>query len=71
MMQYYNTEVISNNEVAILFRDDSRFSGRKTGSAPQNLRSCIAHRWITPNEYTFSLTEKGKEHIRSLISSEA
>ena len=69
-MQYYNTEVISSNEVAALFRDDSRFSGRKTGSAPQNLRSCVAHGWITPNEYVFSLTEKGKEYIRSLICTE-
>lgn len=70
IMQYYNTEVISSNEVAVLFRDDSRFSGRKTGSAPQNLRSCVTHGWITPNEYTFSLTEKGKEYIRSLICTE-
>lgn len=70
IMQYYNTEVISNNDVAGLFRDDGRFSGRKTGSAPQNLRSCVAHRWIEPNEYVFSLTEKGKEYIRSLICTE-
>lgn len=68
LMLRFNSNTITNKEVGLIYVYDENFAARKISYATPNLQKCFEYDWIAPDCKEFSITERGKEHIKSLLT---